>query len=57
MELRHFSAFLAVAQELHFRQAAETLHIAQPAFDQMIRSLEKDLDVQLFERTTRKRYD
>ena len=51
--LRHLAYFREVARQLHFRRAAETLAVAQPALSRAIAQLEQALGVRLFARTRR----
>ena len=51
MELSHLRVFLEVAEYLNFSKAAKKLHLSQPAVSIKIKSLEKFLKVELFERT------
>jgi len=53
VEISQITAFLAVAEELHFGRAAQRLHSAQPPLSRTIRQLEKQLGATLFERNTR----
>jgi DNA-binding transcriptional LysR family regulator len=53
MDLRRIRYFLSLAEYLNFRKAAENLHISQSALSEQIAALEADLEVKLFERSSR----
>ena len=52
MELRQLETFVAVAEEGSFTRAARRLNIVQSAVSAAVRTLERELDSRLFERTT-----
>ena len=53
LELRHLRSFVAVAEELNFRRAAERLYITQPALTRQIQTLERLIGCRLLIRSTR----
>lgn len=54
METRHLKHFVTVARNESFTQAAQELHIAQPALSISIKKFEQQLGVVLFKRDERK---
>ncbi|MBS0339149.1 MAG: LysR family transcriptional regulator [Proteobacteria bacterium] len=54
IELRHFRYFIAVAEDLNFRRAAERIHIDQTSLSRSVRDLEEQLGAPLFVRLPRK---
>ncbi|WP_232838948.1 LysR substrate-binding domain-containing protein [Streptomyces triticisoli] len=52
--LSQLRAFAAVAEHLHFRDAASAIGMSQPALSGAVSTLEETLGVTLLERTTRK---
>ncbi|WP_309118239.1 LysR family transcriptional regulator [Paenibacillus sp.] len=55
MDLRQLAYFVAVAKAQSYTKAAERLHVTQPTLSKMVRLLEEELNVTLFERGGSKR--
>jgi len=53
VELRHLEYFVAVAAELNFSRAAQRIHVVQSALSAAVGKLEKELGVELFDRSKR----
>jgi DNA-binding transcriptional LysR family regulator len=53
VELRHLEYFVAVGAELNFSRAAQRIHVVQSALAASVGRLEKELGVELFDRSKR----
>jgi DNA-binding transcriptional LysR family regulator len=54
LEVRHFRAVIALAEELNFTRAAHRLHMTQPGLSRQITELEEGLRFRLFSRDKRR---
>ncbi|HSJ39041.1 MAG TPA: LysR family transcriptional regulator [Planococcus sp. (in: firmicutes)] len=54
MDIRQLTCFVEVAKHNSFTKASQTMHVTQPSLSKMVKNLEQDLDVTLFDRSARK---
>lgn len=54
MDIRQLSYFIEVAKHQSFTKAAQALHVTQPTLSKMVKNLEQEMDVSLFDRSSRK---
>ena len=54
MEITYICEFVTLAETCNYMEAADRLFISQSALSRHIKALEEDLEVQLFDRSTRK---
>lgn len=54
MDIRQLSYFIEVAKHQSFTKAAHSLHVTQPTLSKMVKNLEQEMDVSLFDRSSRK---
>ena len=53
MNTVQLECFVSVAEHLNFSRASESLHVSQPAVSHQIQTLENELGVKLFKRTSK----
>ena len=54
MDMKQLRSFVEVARLRQFTEAANRVHLSQPAVSTQIRALERELGVDLLERTTKR---
>lgn len=53
MDLREIKLFIEVADHMSFTKAAEHSYVSQPSLSKIVKKLEEELQVELFDRSTR----
>lgn len=53
MDIRHLTYFMEVAKHKSFTKASESLHLSQSTLSKVVKSLEEELNIELFDRSAK----